>query len=300
MRYVTTDLMVPFLDELAKTAGWKESLGRAATRAGALMAGSGGYGTRMALAGGMGAMGGATVDEENRGRGALIGAGLGAATMGGAILSTPAGRKALREGSTNFWKRQKYSVTGKGVKDLDEARSLGIVSKPPESASIRPGLIDRMRGRTPKDIYESQLKRIGLEEKAFEAGHLHAPGLVKGMVTHPLDTMKSGWQRTGVAGKAFAGLGAYEAGKGFIKKPEEGGPGRVEKGLRGVGNTAGILLSPPLFAGGLLVGEGLGQGGKYMGRGIDRLAGRRQPTEEQPTPVVPGRLGRGLRAATGA
>ena len=271
MRHVTAEYMLSFLDELEKTAGWGETLGRAATRVGTALAGSGPYGARLALAGGLGAGGGALVDEQNRLRGALIGGALGAGTMGGAILSTPAGRKAFKEGSKNWWQRQKYSLTGRGVKDLDEAQRIGVVAKKPIEAEVKDPA-----------AYQKALRRHELEREAYEKGYLHVPGLVKGMV-HPGDVLRSGWQRTGALGKAFAGLGAYEAGRGFIQKPKEGEPGRLERGLRNVGNVAGILVAPPIFGGGLVVGEGLSQAGKYLGRGggrlIGRIRGRQQPSD---------------------
>jgi len=278
MRHVDAARMSAFVDELNKTAGWMGTLGRTALRTGAAMAGApGSYGRRLAIGAGVGALGGGAVDEENRLRGALIGAGLGAGATGGAILSTPAGREEAKK----LVKRQVYSLTGRGVKDLEHARELGIVAKDPTEATLRPGLINRVLGRTPKDLHERALAQVKREEEAFTAGHLHAPGILKGMVTHPLQTLKSGWQRSGVLGKAFTGLGAYEAGKGFIKKPEEGGPGRAESGLRALGSTAGMVLAPPVLAGGMLVSEGLGQTGKWLGRGVDRATGRlKSPTHD--------------------
>lgn len=282
MRHVDAARMSAFVDELEKTASWGDTVRRVAGRATSALAGSGPYGQRVLYGAGIGALGGGAIDEENRLRGALIGAGLGAGATGTAVLSTEAGRKAAREGAKNLWTRQKYSLTGRGVRDLEHAKELGIVAKDPTEATIRPGLINRMLGRTPKDLHERQLAKIKREEEAFHAGLLHAPGLAKGMVTHPLQTLKSGWQRTGTLGKALTGLGAYETGRGLIQKPEEGGPGRAEKGLRALGSTAGMVLAPPVFAGGMLVGEGLGQAGKWSGRGIDRLTGRvRSPAPEE-------------------
>lgn len=289
MRHVDAARMSAFVDELNKTAGWSDTLRRAALSTGATVAGSGPYGRRLALGAGLGAVGGGAVDEDNRLRGALIGAGLGAGVTGGAILSTPEGRKATREGAKNFLTRQKYSLTGRGVRDLEHAKELGIVAKDPTEATLRPGLINRILGRTPKDLHERALAQVKREEDAFAAGHLHAPGILKGMATHPLQTLKSGWQRTGALGKAFTGLGAYEAGKGFIKKPEEGGPGRTESGLRALGSTAGMVLAPPVLAGGMLVSEGLGQTGKWLGRGVDRATGRLKPPTHDTAVRRPGR-----------
>lgn len=280
MRYLTAPQMVAFVDELRKTAGWSDTIGRVAKRGLAGMAGSGHYGTRMAVASGAGALAGGAIDDENRLRGALIGGGIGAAGMGGAILATEPGRKAFKTGAGKWWKRQRYGLTGTGIKDQAEAQRVGLLQKGPKKGDFKGDAAG----------YKKALEKQKLEGKAYDKGLYNLPGMVKGMVTHPIDTLKSGWRRSHWATKGMAGLGAYEAGKGFIEKPKEGEPGRIEKGLRTLGNTAGMVIAPPAFLTGSLVSEGLGQAGKWGGRGIDRLSGRPAPTKPIPEPGPGGQV----------
>jgi len=277
--------MAAFEDELSKEAGWTDTVRRVASRGASAIAGSGPYGRRLAVGAGIGAIGGGVVDEESPVRGALTGAALGAGVTGGAILATPAGREAAQKGMKHFLQRQRYSLTGGGVKNLQEARDIGLVPKRPVKSETEPGMISRLMGRSREDVYKRSLGKVKAEEEAFGKGYTHVPGIVR----HPIEALKSGWKRSSMPVKALTGLGAYEAGKGFIQKPEEGGPGRAERGLRALGSTAGMIAAPAVFSGGMLVSEGLGQAGKWLGRGADRVAGRVKPPAHDTAVQRPGR-----------
>lgn len=195
------------------------------------------------------------------------------------------GRGAGRVGSwlKGFGQRQLYSLTGRGVKDIEHARKLGIVPKVEQFSSA--GMTARQAAKAKKKWLKAKGARE-LQEKAFEKGYLHAPGALKGLVTSPVETLRSGWQRGGIMGKGFAGLGAYETGKAAITPTEPGGPGKAERMARAAGSTIGWLAAPPTLIGGMLMGEGLGT---VAGRGARAVAGGPKPTAQ---PVRPGRVGR--------
>jgi hypothetical protein len=275
MRHITPQHMIGFTDELTKEARIGEYLKRARgflqknqpLARGIGWAGKelkGRYGRQMLLGSGLGAAGGAAVadpDEEGgRLRGALKGALLGGGIAGGRILATKAGREAAKKGTSHFLQRQRYGLTGRGLGDtpteqLSKAREIGLVGKATE-------------GMSPK-----ALKRLAAEEHAFGKGYMSVPGVAHAMMSKDApDLLRSAWQRSGMLGKGFAGLGAYQGIKGFAEKPEEGGPGRLEKGMRGLGSTVGWLVAPGGLLAGHLVGEGLGKVTGTVGKGGDIAA----------------------------
>lgn len=267
MNHITPRHMIAFNDELNKEAGigdWfraargfasrNKTLGKVVGLAGRELKGQ--YGRQMMLGAGLGAVGGGAVaDPEQPGgrlKGALKGALLGGGVAGGRILATKGGREAAKKGLSNFYQRQRYSLTGKGVDDIKKAQEIGLVSKIDPKA-------------TPEALRKAT-KQYNLDREAFEKGYMSAPGVIHGVLTKPGDVLKSGWKRSGVMGKAFAGLGAYETGKGLIETPEPGGPGRLEKGLRGAGSALGWMVAPSTLVGGQIIGMGGGALGGRLGR----------------------------------
>lgn len=274
MRHITPQHMLALTEELSKEAGVMDYVRRArgalgkvpgVSRAvGAL--GGNQYGRQMMLGAGLGGVAGAATADEGQGvRGALRGAALGGGIAGARILSTKAGREAAKKGLSNFGQRQRYSLTGRGVDDVSKAREIGLVPKAVDVAKMRAG------GASQSAIGKA-LKEQKLHEEAFRKGYLSAPGAVHGLLSKPGDVLKSGWQRAGLVGKGFAGLGAYETVKGLAEKPEPGGPGRLEKGLRGAGSTVGWLVAPGTLLGGHLVGSGAGWAGGKVGKAGDVAA----------------------------
>lgn len=292
MKHLTPQHMVGFNDALLKEAGRVGNFFRAAkdfasknktVMRGVGMAGrelKGKYGRQMMAGAGVGAVGGAAVADPDQpgGRlsGALKGALLGGGVAGGRVLATREGRQAAKKGVGNFYQRQKYSLTGKGLGKTDEAklkraREIGLVSKPVNT-----------QGMTPKQVRQAGAKGA-VEQEALQKGYMSAPGVVHGMLTNPGDVLKSGWKRSGTMGKAFAGLGAYETGKGLIEKPKEGGPGRLEKGLRGVGSAVGWMVAPTTLVGGQIIG----MGGGALGSKIGKLGDKATQMVRRPGQVTP-------------
>lgn len=282
MRHITAGHMIGFNDELQKEAGKASELLRKAhsfvrSRAMKHMGMGarelrGQYGSRMMVGAGLGAAGGAVLaDPDERGsrfrsaiKGGLIGGGL----AGGTILATKKGREAATKGLSNFYERQKYSLTGKGLGDterqkLKRAREIGLISE------YNPKLHDMSTPKAAKAAKAAK-ERVKWDEEALRDNLLSAPGVAHGMLTHPIKTIKSGWKRGGALGKGFAALGAYETGRGLIDKPEPGGPGRMEKSLRGAGNAVGWLVAPTTLLGGQIVGMGGGELGGHVGRYGDK------------------------------
>jgi hypothetical protein len=219
------------------------------------------YGGRMGASAALGAgVGAATAKPGERLKGALGGAAGGAALGGGTILATKAGRQALKKGTESFGRRQLYSITGKGIKGQDEAFKYGLLKKPGEN----------LKGRA----LEKAKRQLALRQDAFGKGYLHAPGIAKGLVKNPGDVLKSSWKRQDLMGKGFVGLGGYQTAKGIAETPEPGGPGRLQKGLEGVGQTVGWLVAPQTLIGGSLVGVGGGYAGRQVGRLGEKLTRR--------------------------
>jgi hypothetical protein len=320
MRHITPRHMISFTDELQKEAGipgaalgalratrkfFRTGAGHTAALINRELTGK--YGRQVATSAGIGAVGGAAVADPEEGlsgrfsgavKGGLLGAGLGT----GRVLATGAGRKAARKGLSNFYQRQKYTLTGKGLgktdaEKLNKAREIGLIGRH-DPTQFAEGTIDvRKFGKNPKKArilaQKERLKmqagaradkaRIRAEERALREGYLSAPGTLHGLLSNPADVLKSGWNRGGGLGKAFAGYGAYETGKGLLEKPEEGGPGRLEKGLRGAGSAVGWMVAP----GTLLGGQMIGMGGSSLGGKLGRLGDRAVSRFRRPAQVAP-------------
>lgn len=307
MRHITPGHMVAFNDELQKSAAIMPAIrsgvnalrgarrffhndpgGRALALANRELSGK--YGRQVATSGGAGAVAGAALadpDEKSRFTGALQGALLGAGLGTGTVLARSKGREAMARGLGNFYQRQRYALTGKGLGKTDaekvrKAQDIGLISKatPAKFSADAKGQ---------KALMSAQA-RARMEEDALLKGYMSAPGTVHGLLTNPLDVMKSGWKRGGALGKTFAGLGAYDTVRGFAKKPEEGGPGRLEAGLRGAGSAVGWLVAPHTLAGAHLVGMGGGYVGGKAGKVGDaavravRSRGARAPMRAPATP----------------
>jgi hypothetical protein len=163
-------------------------------------------------------------------------------------LATKAGRQAARTGLSHFGEKQLYTFTGKGYKgrdiDVAKAREIGIIPKIPKSPTLAP-----IGPRSPADLkalerYKTDMKMALEEEHAMGKGFQHIPGVLHGALTQPRELLRSGWERSGKAGKVFAGLGLAGAVHGAVKTPEEGGPGRAESALRSAGRSLGYLVAP--------------------------------------------------------
>lgn len=249
MKHISTQKLLAFSDQLSKEADLKSHLATLA----------GGFGRRALLGAGAGAVAGGMSAQEGEGaKGALRGAMLGGALGAGSKLLSRAGRQEAKAGLSSFGARTRYGLTGGGVKshNIAEGQRLGIL-KYPDS--------------TPHDI------------EAFQKGYQSIPGVLKGLKNDPKGLLRSGWERGGLMGKVFTGLGAYETGKALLTKPVEGGPGRFEKALGTAGSTLGYMAAPSGFIPSMLFGGVAGGVSAKAGRLVDRMTGsRRQPI---PQPV---------------
>lgn len=276
MKHIDALRMYGFSDELKKTAGLAtlRDVGKRAAEFGKKHL-AGRYGRQVALGAGAGAVTGALAGDENWQQRALQGAALGGAAAGGRILATKAGRKALSEGAKRFGERQLYTLTGKGFKGreigLEDARKLGIINTPKwEGMKSTPGRLEKLRAKVMGGKARSELgreaQRYAAEVDAFQRGFHNVPGVVHGALTQPGQLVRSGWQRAGTAGKVFAGMGAVEAGRSMAKTPEEGGPGRLESGLRSAGQSLGYLVAPGSMLGQSAVASLAGGAGGAAGK----------------------------------
>lgn len=271
------------------------------------------YGGQVALGAGTGAVAGGLTAEKGQGMsGALKGALLGTGIAGGRILATAKGRQALGGSLSNFGQRQRYGLTGSFGKkvgktkqeQLAHAQKIGLVPKKvdPKSEQFtsikdKPGLYERAKsgitGKAPVDARAKAIAKAqesqGLGQHAFEQGYMNVPGIAKGLASRRAgDLIRTGWKRGGAVGKGFAGLGAYETGKGLIEKPREGGPGRLEKGLRGAAGTLGWMVAPHTLLASSVAGMGSGALGGAVGKLGDRgVRALRRPGRVSPPPSRP-------------
>jgi hypothetical protein len=283
--------MIGFTDEISKEAGRVSDAIKAVRRFGGQQL-AGRYGRQLALGAGVGGVTGAATAGEGATRGerlkrGLIGAAIGGGAAGGRIMATKAGRQAAKQGVKDFGEKQLYTVTGKGYKgrkiDTQEAQRLGILQKHKDfegavaAASDKPGMIEKAKskllGGKALSAQDKLIKERAAQLDAFRKGYHNVPGVIQGAVSDPKALLRSGWQRAGTTGKVFAGMGALGAAKGVVEKPEEGGPGRLEKGLRGAGSAVGYMVAPQAMLGSTLVGEGASSLAGGIGKGISGAVG---------------------------
>jgi hypothetical protein len=237
MKHISTQQLYAFSDQLSKEADLKSWLG--------------GYAGRALIGAGAGAGLGVATAAEGEGlqggiRGALLGGTLGV----GSKLVTKSGRHDV----ANFARRQRYGVTGGGLKDktVGSAKKIGLLES-------KASLADR---------------------EAFHKGYQNIPGVLRGLATNPGDVLRSGWKRGGTLGKVFTGLGAVDAARSLAMKPEEGGPGRFERALGSGIGSLGYLAAPTGIVPSMLMGGAAGVIGSRAGRLVDRMTGhKRQPAE---------------------
>lgn len=218
------------------------------------------------LQGAMGAAGGV-------GKGALIGAGVGAATGAGASLLSPDKAEAFRSALTQrsrlarFGQRQVHGITGAvpqgGLDQLkmdaatrgDQLTSLRaqLIADP---NSVKPGIIDRMRGLDAKTVGERSLHRAteaaDAARAAQDAGLTSIPGIVKSIKDNGLKrTMGLAWdhQMRGADGLTKAMTAAGALGTAHTAMNREEGEGRLHHAGRVAGSAVGTGLG--LLTGGL-------------------------------------------------
>ena len=285
--------MIAFSDELQKIS----SLGSIAQAARGLLPGRHvltsaakllpGHLGQVGMGAAVGGLAGGALDKDNRARGALLGAGAGAGLAGTRILASPVEREKLVGGLKRFGARQKYYLTGRGVKDTAKAEEIGLLKAPDvakheaEKATLSP----RGAEKAQKNFDREQAEHTR-ERTAFEAGDYNVPGVFRSMVTQPQEFFKRQWHRQGDfmgiphAGKAFAGLSAYQTGKELSRKGEPGEEGRFTRAGRALGSGAGWFASPRGFMPGLVVAPVLSRVGGLAGKGLDTVLKTKPPAAQ--------------------
>ena len=220
--------------------------------------------------------------------GALGGAGLGAASpkaLGRLVSADNAAGSAAR-----FGQRQVHSLTGWTPKKGIE--------------SIRGGAYDAREAlRTAKGAKEVQQAHKALEtaEASQRMGLTNLPGYAKAVNREGLaNVLKTDaaaqWHSGGIAAKALGvGLPAAALAAEVAKKEQPEGEGRGQALGRAIGGTIGGVMGTAMpIAGQIALGSGLAATGNFIGKGIDRLRGRRPlktytppPPEQYPGSHVP-------------
>lgn len=238
-----------------------------------------------AIGAGLGGAAGAT-DERDRAGGALRGALLGGvAGLGVGQLASKAGRTQVKHlgqrqlhGLTGYiprsaaQKARGIGFAGKGMSAGERVQALkGMGMNVGENVGNRAAAIQRAMGeqtltkRLPTKMRE-QLARAevaGLEaqRQAAERGLTSIPGVAKGMLKNPLQTLKTGFVSQGPLGMALAAvptaamIPGVVSGQGYGSEySDRGGVGRLVG--ENLGYTAlGALPFAPMMAGAALAGK---------------------------------------------
>lgn len=213
--------------------------------------------------------------------GALVGGGAGALAGAAAPKEIAKATRDLAKkdtrlaGLSRFGQRQVHSVTGwkPGITN----RSVEEIGAGAHNA--RKALVAAKAGKDPAAIAEAT-KNLGLAEKTQNLGMTSLPGLAKrvhqdGLIPTVGTGMKEQWQSGGTLGKAlmvgFPAMGVANA----LKGQGEPGHGQAETIGRLAGGTVGMMAAPLSLTGSMLLGTGLERVGGSIGKGVDRLRGRR-------------------------
>jgi hypothetical protein len=282
MKHITEDHMLGMLTELQKEAGGAADLlgrGVKGLRSFPLLKSLPGLETRsgqMLAGGAVGAgIGAATGEDGNRLHRGVLGGLAGASAVGLGHLATKGGREAAGKGVSNFWERQKYQFTGKGIEGthperVARAREIGVLPK--LEADATPG----------------QLAQDTHMQEALKNDWLSLPGSVHGLVTKPGTVLKNSWNRMDGAGKALTGVAGLSAASDLLSKPDPNGPGRLEKTLGNASGTLGFTAGPAGMLPGMLMGSWTGRAGQRVGRVGDRLTGHNPAPAEAYAPAYEG------------
>lgn len=281
MKHITETHMASMLIELQKEAGVADVLSRGfrglrrapllrdlpsiSSRSGQMLAGG-------AVGAGIGA---ATGEDGNRLHRGVFGGLAGASAVGLGHLATKSGREAAGKGVGNFWNRQKYQFTSKGIEGTHPER----VAKAREM-----GLLPKMEA----DASPKLLAQDAAAQEALKHDWLSLPGAVHGLVTKPGAVLKNSWNRMDTLGKGLTGVAGVTAASDLIQKPDPNGPGRLEKTLGNAAGTLGFTAGPAGMLPGLLMGSWTGSIGQRVGRVGDRLTGHNPAQAEAYNPAYEG------------
>lgn len=235
----------------------------------------------------------------------VVGAGLrgvrGAArAAGGGIAS---GGRSVGQTLSNFGKRQLHSVTGwtpkAGVESIGMmgSKATGEALQAAQAAAPTRGATTGVRGLLGKVMHGRQAGTHGLAKKTQEravqrAQKLHEatqasesmgglsslPSWAGAMIKDPKAALKAGLGRewhSGTLGKAMVAFPAVAAGHQLLKPTQEGGPGKLERAGKSLGEAAWAMGMP--IAGATLAAKGIAGAAGGAGRVLGRLKGPRKP-----------------------
>lgn len=228
-------------------------------------------------------------------------------------------------GLSRFGQRQVHSLTGwrpggatssiesigagahnarKGVQQVTEA----LAKSPELEAVVRahaqgPAAVETARQalrQGPGSKLTDAYKALHAAETTQRMGLTSVPGYVKsvgknGLLPTVATGVKEQWQAAGPKGKALMLALPAMSMAGTLKAPENvTGRGKGETIGRLAGNTLGSLAAPMSLSGGLLLGSAFEHAGGALGKGVDKLRGRRPATQQDPVPppaTAPGDTG---------
>lgn len=243
---------------------------------------------------------------------------------------------AAGKGIASFGKRQLHGMTGwmpkgqaqvSGRHGASRLESIGFSGSKASRKGLRaaealePGQMPVswgqriMRGRSAgsKEVQQKVKERAvaraeklhGLTKETERMRLTSLPGWAKSLATEPRAALKAGlgreW-RSGMMGKAMIGLPVGAAGHQLLKPSQEGGPGRLERAGKSVGEVAWGMGLPilPAMAAAHGISRGAGAVGRFAGRkrkpelgkhpappSID-AGGQTQPAERIMTPAAAG------------
>lgn len=143
-------------------------------------------------------------------------------------------------------------------------------------------------------------KALAAAEHTQSMGLTSLPGYAKsvgknGLLPTVATGVKEQWQAAGPKGKAMMlALPAMSA-AGALRAPEQpGGRGKGETIGRLAGSTLGSLAAPMSLTGGLILGSAFERAGGALGKGVDKVRGKRPAVPQDPTPppaTAPGDTG---------
>jgi hypothetical protein len=231
------------------------------------------------------------------GRGAVVGAGLGAGAGALAGHLKPNMAQGLLKGDTpvlssaaRFGQRQLHGLTGWTPKEGLESIRGGMH----EATGRLQAAKDAVTSAANPKVLASAQKELGLAEKGHaaaqkvnEMGLTSLPGIAKSMKNNGvLNTIKADaanqWSGAGLGTKALLmGMPAMGAVGAVAGQEMPTGEGKAERVGENVGQMAGGFIGSAVpLVGQSLIGMPLGYAGKMVGRGVDRLRGRRPGQED--------------------
>lgn len=194
----------------------------------------------------------------------------------GPMQSMSAGLQRFGQAAARFGKRQGYALTGLGAKGPGGARALGAGAAP---------ALERVSKAVPNTKeWASAQKHLAAAKKMEQLGATNVPGYLKSLAKNPLQTVRTGaqeaWHGTGTGasgalGKAMTfGLPVAALGGELVSGSQDPEQGTFERAGRAAGSMAYGLSSMP-FAGAMLLGEGAIRGAGALGKGVDKLRGKK-------------------------